>query len=75
MSNMTEVAPSQPEIPNDVIAARAYENWQQRGCPLWEEQQDWFTARSKLEREHGADANARVVPTESDRQSYARALA
>jgi hypothetical protein len=39
------------EITDDTIAARAYERWQQRGCPLWDQDQDWFTARAELEQE------------------------
>ena len=41
------------EIPEEIIAHRAYEKWQQRGCPLWEDQSDWFSARAELEQESG----------------------
>ena len=39
------------EISDELIATRAYEKWLQRGCPLWEDQQDWFAARADLEKE------------------------
>ena len=39
-------------IPDDLIAARAYEIWQRRGCPMGHEsEQDWHAARAELERE------------------------
>lgn len=39
------------EVPEEAIARRAYEMWQQRGCPLWEERLDWFAARAELDQE------------------------
>lgn len=41
------------ELEEAKIAARAYEKWCQRGCPLWEEGQDWEAARAELEHEIG----------------------
>ena len=41
------------EIPYELIACRAYEKWQQRGCPLWDDGQDWFAACAELEEERG----------------------
>jgi hypothetical protein len=38
-------------ITDELIAIRAYEKWQQRGCPIGEAEQDWFAARADLERE------------------------
>jgi hypothetical protein len=51
-------APQRPrrEISEDAIAARAYERWQQRGCPLWQDEQDWFAARTELELEAAAES-------------------
>jgi hypothetical protein len=39
------------EIPEDRIAVVAYEKWRQRGCPIGEDEQDWFDARAELEHE------------------------
>ncbi|MDX2054632.1 MAG: DUF2934 domain-containing protein [Polyangiaceae bacterium] len=39
------------EIQDELVAARAYEKWQQRGCPLWESALDWSAARAELEQE------------------------
>lgn len=50
------------EISDELISARAFERWQQRGCPLWENEQDWFAARAELESE-------RSVGTESPASS------
>lgn len=49
------------DIPAELIAARAYELWLQRGCPLGEDKQDWFAARAELE----CDLNARGTTSES----------
>jgi len=39
-------------IPDELIAARAYELWQRRGCPMGHAgEQDWHAARSELEQE------------------------
>lgn len=53
-SNETSASPTQAgiAIPDDLIAARAYEIWQRRGCPMGHEsEQDWHAARAELERE------------------------
>ena len=54
---LVETAASQA-IADELIASRAYEKWQQRGCPLGEAEQDWFAARSELEQELGARPQA-----------------
>ena len=47
----TMKSPSSDVIADETIAARAYVKWQQRGCPLWDQDQDWFAARLELEQE------------------------
>ena len=37
-----------PEIVDKAIAQRAYELWQQRGCPEGDGADDWQTARDQL---------------------------
>lgn len=39
------------QITDEMIAVRAYERWQHRGCPLGEHEQDWFASRTELEQE------------------------
>jgi len=40
------------ELSEALIAARAYERWQQRGCPMGQDGlSDWYAARAELERE------------------------
>jgi hypothetical protein len=40
------------DIPDELIAARAYELWQRRGCPMGHDSaQDWHAARAELEEE------------------------
>ena len=39
------------QLTEQMIALRAYEKWQQRGCPFGEHEQDWFAARAELEQE------------------------
>jgi hypothetical protein len=44
--------PPAGDMPDELIAVRAYEKWQQRGCPMWQDSaQDWFAARHELEQE------------------------
>jgi hypothetical protein len=56
--------PRAPEdIPEELIAARAYELWQRRGQPADNREQDWFAARNELEQERLNWA----APTDDDR--------
>lgn len=44
--------PPAAHLPDALVAPRAYEKWQLRGCPLWQDTlQDWFAARHELEQE------------------------
>jgi hypothetical protein len=43
---------SPSDLPEELVAARAYEKWQLRGCPMGHDgSQDWFAARNELELE------------------------
>jgi Protein of unknown function (DUF2934) len=43
---------SHSALTEEQIAARAYEIWQRRGCPLGQDGQcDWYAARAELEQE------------------------
>jgi hypothetical protein len=46
---------SEPAKEN-AVAARAYECWQERGCPIGSDQEDWFRAEAELK-------NQTKVPT------------
>jgi len=35
----------------EIIAARAYQIWLERGCPIGSDQQDWFKAVEELKNE------------------------
>lgn len=40
------------DLPEELIAARAYEKWRQRGSPMGQDSaRDWFAARAELEEE------------------------
>jgi hypothetical protein len=58
-------SPASPEdIPDELIAARAYEKWQRRGSPAGQDgSHDWHAARVELEQERLGWA----APTEDDR--------
>jgi hypothetical protein len=57
----TEIEQTATSIAQDDIAKRAFERWQQRGCPLWDGEEDWFAAKSELEAEaRGSRPSARV---------------
>jgi hypothetical protein len=46
------------------IAERAYEYWQQRGCPIGTDQEDWFRAERELKNSGGkrSTSSARTSP-------------
>jgi hypothetical protein len=40
------------DLPEELIAARAYEKWKLRGCPEGQDsERDWYAARAELESE------------------------
>ncbi len=41
-----------PKVTEETIAQRAYEIWQQRGCPVGDGADDWQAARDQLQAEH-----------------------
>lgn len=44
--------PASADIAEELIAARAYEKWLNRGSPMGQDgEQDWFAAREELEQE------------------------
>jgi hypothetical protein len=49
----TSATSAASDLPEELIAARAYEKWQLRGCPMGQESsaQDWHNARAELEAE------------------------
>jgi hypothetical protein len=50
-SSKPPVAPF-ADLPEELIAARAYEKWRQRGSPMGQDSaRDWFAARTELEEE------------------------
>jgi hypothetical protein len=54
-----ELEQSEASVAQAEIAKRAFERWQQRGCPLWQDEQDWFAARNELEAEARGSASNR----------------
>jgi hypothetical protein len=48
----TASQPTVDDIPDELIAARAYELWQRRGCPMGHDSsEDWHAAREELAQE------------------------
>jgi hypothetical protein len=62
------ISPPKPlssDLPEQLIAQRAYEKWQRRGCPMGQDgAQDWYAARAELEQERLGWA----APAPDDRQ-------
>lgn len=54
-ANPMQNTSSKKEIQDNLIAARAYEKWQERGCPMWEDALDWSAARAELDQELETD--------------------
>ncbi len=40
----------------DAVAALAYQMWQERGCPIGSDQEDWFRAENELKNRKTAAA-------------------
>jgi hypothetical protein len=66
-SGSAQSAPTTPiDLPDELVAARAYEIWQRRGSPTGQDTSvDWLAAKSELEQERLGWA----APTSQDRAS------
>jgi hypothetical protein len=59
VSSEPGVQPSPMETVDEAeIASRAYELWQERGCPVGSDQEDWFRAEEELRSGTGTVATA-----------------
>jgi hypothetical protein len=47
LSSLVEPGGTDPEH-HDKVAALAYKLWQERGCPVGADQEDWFRAEDEL---------------------------
>ena len=66
---ISPATPRSSDLPDELIAMRAYEKWQRRGCPMGQDAaQDWYAARSELEQERLGWA----VPATDDRDRSLR---
>ena len=59
---MPQLGQNQTQSLEDLIAARAYEKWKERGCPLGDSKRDWFAASAE-------------VQAELERRAYEQAIA
>jgi hypothetical protein len=48
LTSEPEVVPVTDAVDQNEIAARAYQLWCERGCPIGSDQEDWFKAESEL---------------------------
>ena len=48
---MPQLGQKQTPSSEEQIAARAYEKWKQRGCPMGDSTRDWFAARAEIDAE------------------------
>ncbi len=51
----------------ELVAQRAYEKWQRRGCPVGDDQHDWYAAQAEIELE--AEARLGMEPTDIERMA------
>jgi hypothetical protein len=58
LTSKPEVQPVTENLDENEIAARAYQLWRERGCPIGSDQEDWFKAESELK---GRGASGRNV--------------
>jgi hypothetical protein len=65
-TNITSVSIEQANsIEQELIAQRAYEKWRERGCPIGDDQHDWYSAQAEIELE--AEARLGMEPTGIER--------
>ena len=48
---MQPAAMTQPSVPTEKVAARAYQKWLQKGCKHGNDKQDWFEAEAEIKAE------------------------
>jgi len=48
LASEPEVQPVAKRLDETQIATRAYELWQERGCPIGSQEEDWFQAEQEL---------------------------
>lgn len=53
-ANETPEAPRDDDDRTALIARRAYERWQARGCPVGDDRRDWFEAEAEIAAERTA---------------------
>jgi hypothetical protein len=59
LTNTKRIAQSTAAIiAADEIAARAYQLWNERGCPIGSFDEDWFRAKAELNKRNEAAAAA-----------------
>jgi hypothetical protein len=59
---MTDKSERLSRLDEEQIAARAYQLWVRRGCPIGSAEEDWFTARQELESSRNEAMAATPVP-------------
>ena len=55
VAQMQEVV---PDCNQDEVAALAYKMWQERGCPIGSDQEDWFRAKNEVQNRKVSVASA-----------------
>lgn len=50
-SKSTRVSEQTESIPHQEIARRAYDLWQERGCPIGSPEEDWLRAEEEIRRQ------------------------
>jgi hypothetical protein len=58
-----DAQPAVAEIDETRIAALAYQLWQERGCPIGSDQDDWFRAETMLRSQSEDPAKVLVAAT------------
>jgi hypothetical protein len=57
MSSKNNQTPQQtPDFLHEEISLRAYQLWQERGCPIGSPEEDWFRAEQEISSETGQSA-------------------
>jgi len=61
-----------PSMDENVVAARAYELWQERGCPIGSDQEDWFQAEREFKDRTKATATPLLAQDARLNRSFSR---
>jgi|GEM_PF-503941 uncharacterized protein YjbJ (UPF0337 family) len=68
----TEIKTGQIDPEHEEIACLAYQDWQQRGCPIGTPEEDWFRAEEEI-KQHLCETSKKTVATSDSSETSKQA--